>query len=526
MRTCLKSLGGDVYLGSRVPRGIPGKYLHVERFIAPNAVMEERSQLLEELPNSKRILPKQLGVAWSEKLDMNTLERLFSNTQLDWDTIYLEKSKWQTIEFIKEKESGDVCLVLDNTIQLCESHNSGYSEVYTHLPIAFLSTFEKVLIVGGGDGMALQELLKYDSLKRAVQLELDPQVVEQCQKFFKINAHLPGNEERDERVEWIFGDAAKTIKDLVEGGDLFDLILLDISETDPSESVKTVDFFRSVAAALKPNGIFIKNGNYQESTSDLFDEYLEVTYPVPVIAQQTFVLGSNGTSLLLPSFKVFRENGITTHYLEDGIESGYSQYRTMVRRYSKRGLDYEQQAAKKFQDLTNRNPYDMAKEEDRSFNNEGECSDPALSPCAIEHKNHGGIVDLIDWKDTTCQVVTKERKVQIVLINSSPQPVSILWVNVETGEEMTIFKSLTPGSHKVLNTYIGHEFKFVDAEENLSILKTFEVKSQLYSHPYVEFISLDTPLIAKRKFRFSSMHKVRNAPSPSEHDEAQNELSG
>jgi spermidine synthase len=359
-----RELHAEVFVSGAIPRGVPSGHLFNSfgSMVAPAFAVQE----VEMKTRRNEAMNAPISQVYAEMLTPVDYSVMFPDFDSDYGLVIEEvQSQYQLISFRESSHTNfsDLCLVLDGTIQICKSYMKHYSEVYVHLPVAYLDKFETALIIGGGDAMALEEVLKYKSLKRVVQLELDRMVPEQCERFFNVNAHLPGSSHADPRVEWRFGDAAQTLKDLVGSGERFDIILLDISETGPSGTVSTVDFFAEVSEALSARGIFVKNEHYQEPTAILFNHFLEVKYPVPVIAQQVFVLGSNQTSLFHPSFKVWDQNNITTTFLAHGPRDAFRQLQSMVRRYSRKDIDYQSDMAIQFEKTNNRSVWSFEESE-------------------------------------------------------------------------------------------------------------------------------------------------------------------
>lgn len=484
-----------------------------------------------------------LSQIYADMLSPKDIQELHSLYEIDENSTILDSisSEFQTIEFIQMARNNDVCLVLDGTTQICSSYSKHYTDVYVHLPAAFLDALHSVLIIGGGDAFALEEVLKYKSVQKVVQLELDRMVPELCEKHFGVNAHLPPLKEgeatavegssnntdtkhTDPRVEWRFGDAAVTIEELFATGQKFDIILLDISETGPSGTVSTLEFFQQVSRLLSPRGIFIKNEHYLEATATLFNEFLEVKYPVPVISQQVFVLGSNQTSLLVPSFTVLEENGIKPAFLANGPADRYRQYTSMVRRYSKRNVDYEVELMKKYE----------AYLEDKDDHQQQQRLmmvgiDDVEGPCYEEALNDPDTVPISMWRDTSCQIPLNE-EISIVLTNNSPDIVTIAtWVTVpshavvdddareegnsvdqyhhdenvdsDTDQDDQQFTELVadvqPGQSVLLEVIPLTSVVAVDAQ-TMAALGTFKVTSQLATHPYVVYYGLSTPMTASR----------------------------
>src|SRR5512132_2039695 len=83
-----------------------------------------------------------------------------------------EQSEFQPIKIYETELFGKV-LVLDGIIQLTERDNMGYHEMITHVPMLAVGQPKRALIVGGGDGGALQQVLRYSSVEEVVVCELD-----------------------------------------------------------------------------------------------------------------------------------------------------------------------------------------------------------------------------------------------------------------------------------------------------------------------------------------------------------------
>ena len=118
-------------------------------------------------------------------------------------------------------------LVIDGCIQLLEAFEHTYHEMLVHVPMITHSSPEKVLIIGGGDGGALREVLKHEP-DRVVMVEIDREVVEVCRKFIGID----DGAFEDERVELRIEDGIEFVRRCAKEGEKFDVLIVD--GTDPS----------------------------------------------------------------------------------------------------------------------------------------------------------------------------------------------------------------------------------------------------------------------------------------------------
>lgn len=163
--------------------------------------------------------------------------------------LYEGKSEYQEILVLENSELGKM-LVLDGVVQLDEKYEFLYHEYLAHVPLHAHPNPEDVLIIGGGDGGTLREVLKHDSVKRAVLVDIDSQVIEVSKKFFPT---LSSSFE-DPRAIVVNEDGYKYIQDYEEE---FDVVIVD--STDPvgfAQVLTTEQFFRLVHRALKEDGIY------------------------------------------------------------------------------------------------------------------------------------------------------------------------------------------------------------------------------------------------------------------------------
>lgn len=139
-------------------------------------------------------------------------------------------------------------LILDGIIQLTERDNAGYHEMITHVPLLAQGSPRRVLIVGGGDGGSLQQVLKHPTIEEAVVCELDRRVVDVSRRYFTAF----GDPWVDPRARLVVQDAFT----FLEGGhEKFDVIISDT--TDPigmAERLFSEEFYRLMVAALNPGG--------------------------------------------------------------------------------------------------------------------------------------------------------------------------------------------------------------------------------------------------------------------------------
>ena len=158
------------------------------------------------------------------------------------------QSPYQIIDVFDTYAYGRV-LTLDRLIMLTERDEAAYHEMLVHVPMLTHPDPRRVLVVGGGDGGVLRELLRHRSLERAVQVEIDREVVEACREFFPWAAAAFD----DPRVELVVGDGLDYVKGVSAE---FDLVIIDSTDpVGPAVGLFKLPFYRDVHKALDSDGI-------------------------------------------------------------------------------------------------------------------------------------------------------------------------------------------------------------------------------------------------------------------------------
>lgn len=170
-------------------------------------------------------------------------------------TLYRGKSAYQKIEVFETQDFGRM-LALDGVVQTTERDEFVYHEMMTHLPIFAHGQVESILIIGAGDGGILEEALKHKSVKRAVMVEIDGQVIEVSKKYLP---KICGKAFSDKRAEVIVGDGAKF---MAETEERFDLVIVDSSDPiGPATVLFESPFYRNCKRVMKPRAILVnQNG--------------------------------------------------------------------------------------------------------------------------------------------------------------------------------------------------------------------------------------------------------------------------
>ena len=165
-------------------------------------------------------------------------------------TLHTEKSDYQDIAIIETNEFGKM-LVLDGTVQTTDRDEFVYHEMITHVPLFTHKNPKKALVIGGGDGGSIREILKHPSIEKAVLVDIDGRVIEVARQHFpQISCKLD-----DERAEVRVEDGIKFIQN---HRNEFDVIMIDSTDpVGPAEGLFAKEFYQSIWKALKDDGVFV-----------------------------------------------------------------------------------------------------------------------------------------------------------------------------------------------------------------------------------------------------------------------------
>ncbi|MEO2069204.1 MAG: polyamine aminopropyltransferase [Desulfurobacteriaceae bacterium] len=161
-----------------------------------------------------------------------------------------KKTPFQEVILLDTVDFGKM-LVLDGAIQTTEKDEFIYHEMIVHPALFTLDRKpEKVLVIGGGDGGTVREVLKHEP-KKVEMVEIDKDVVEFAKRELPtISCGL-----NDERVELIFDDGREYIRNKEN---IYDVIIVDCSDPiGPSKVLYEEEFYKDAFKALKEDGIFV-----------------------------------------------------------------------------------------------------------------------------------------------------------------------------------------------------------------------------------------------------------------------------
>ncbi len=201
---------------------------------------------------------------------------------------YQGRTKYQLVQIIENEVLGKV-LFLDKKIQSAQIDECVYHESLVHPVMLTHPDPERILVIGGGEGATLREVLRHECVRTATMVDIDKKLVEVCREYLP---EWSDGALSNPRSKIVFRDAI----DFVESSKKkFDVVISDLTEPiegGPSIRLFSLDFFSKVSQILKGDGLFV----LQAGSTDLFDHRfyiscahtLEQIFPI-VRPYQTFM---------------------------------------------------------------------------------------------------------------------------------------------------------------------------------------------------------------------------------------------
>ena len=181
-------------------------------------------------------------------IEENSLDRFYGGKIL-----FHKDSKYQEIVITEHPQEGGT-LYLNGQLQISEMDDAMYHEFLIHPAMVTHPCPRRILVIGGGDGGAVEEILKHDIVEEIVFVELDPEVIKACEEYFTSINHKCFD---DPRVTVKITDGRIFVRDYE--GEKFDVVVGDLPDPD-TEAVAmlyTAEFFNDVKNILKDDGLFV-----------------------------------------------------------------------------------------------------------------------------------------------------------------------------------------------------------------------------------------------------------------------------
>ena len=170
------------------------------------------------------------------------------------EVLFNETNEFQQVRVFDTPVFGKM-LSINNMVMCTERDEAHYHEMIVHPAMQLLEKAENILVIGGGDGGTIREVLKYPTVKKVTMVEIDEAVIRASK------AHLPtmSSAFNNPKLELIIGDGIEFVKKAPEAS--YDLVIVDGSDpAGPAEGLFTAEFYKNCARSLKSHGMLVSQG--------------------------------------------------------------------------------------------------------------------------------------------------------------------------------------------------------------------------------------------------------------------------
>jgi len=180
--------------------------------------------------------------------------------------LFKEKSDFQEVKILDTYRYGKM-LTIDQMVMTTEKDEAHYHEMIAHPAMFSHGNVKNVLVIGGGDGGTVREVLKHKSVEKVTMVEIDEVVIKACKKFLPTIA----SEFDNSKLEVIIGDGISFAQNANEQE--YDLVLVDGSDpVGPAKGLFSKNFFLNCKRILKERGILVAQGESPKFNESVFVE--------------------------------------------------------------------------------------------------------------------------------------------------------------------------------------------------------------------------------------------------------------
>ncbi|MCT2196027.1 polyamine aminopropyltransferase [Paenibacillus sp. p3-SID1389] len=181
------------------------------------------------------------------------------------ETLVTEKTEYQDLAMLDTEEFGRM-LVLDGMVMTTIKDEFVYHEMVAHPALFTHPNPKRVLVVGGGDGGVIREVIKHPEVEQVVLVEIDGKVIEYSKKYLPEIAGELDNPRVDVQV-------ADGYMHIIESKNQYDVIMVDSTEpVGPAAPLFERGFYQGIYEALKDDGIFVAQTDNPWFKADLIQK--------------------------------------------------------------------------------------------------------------------------------------------------------------------------------------------------------------------------------------------------------------
>jgi spermidine synthase len=205
----------------------------------------------------------------------------------------VKRSKFQTI-IIADTEDYGGALILDDYIQSSYQDEHYYHESLVHPAMVTHPAPRDVLILGGGEGATLREVLKHKTVQRAVMVDMDSDVVELSRRYLP---QMHQGSFDDPRARIIIEDGFVYVENALKAGDKYDVVIMDLTDpySDIAKQLYAPEFFQKIRQILRDDGVVVTQAGNSFFFPDAYDMVLNGVRSVfPIVAEYEVWIPSFG----------------------------------------------------------------------------------------------------------------------------------------------------------------------------------------------------------------------------------------
>jgi len=240
----------------------------------------------------------------------------------------VKRSKYQMI-IVADTEDYDRALILDDYIQSSYQDEHYYHEGLVHPAMVTNPAPRDVLILGGGEGATLREVLKHKTVQRAVMVDIDSDVVELSRRYLP---EMHQGSFDDPRARVVIEDGFVYVENALKAGDKYDVVIMDLTDPYSSDIAKQLyapEFFQKIRQILKDDGVVVTQAGNSFFFPDAYDMVLNgVKSAFPIVTEYevwipsfgyaaNFIMGSRHDPAALTAEEVdkrLKERGVATAF--------------------------------------------------------------------------------------------------------------------------------------------------------------------------------------------------------------------
>lgn len=182
------------------------------------------------------------------------------------EVFYDVQSPFQRVRIMESYKYGKM-LTLDDMVMTTEKDEFHYHEMISHPAMFTHGNVKNVLVIGGGDGGTVREILRHEGVEKVTMVEIDAEVINSCKEFLPNIAAAFDNP----KLELLVEDGIAFAKNAAPN--TYDLIIVDGSDpVGPAEGLFSVSFYQNCYNALKEGGILVAQGESPKFNEKAFSE--------------------------------------------------------------------------------------------------------------------------------------------------------------------------------------------------------------------------------------------------------------